>query len=333
MEHDPQHLKRQASLLDYLRRHDWTARQVGSCQEFVGLCPLHPETHPSFYVNASKNVFYCHGCSRGGDVIRFVQLYLNLSFGEAVAHLKQEISLYEPSQAEALQDALAFYQSQLHSGEGQYYLYRRGLHDPLVMRQMGIGYAPGGVLRRHMIGLGYSFDLVLQVGLLNRRGYDTFYRRIVLPCFDGDRLVNLYGRSINGAPPHRFLPRPKGGLFAWCGVRSYPDVILVEGPFDLAVLWQAGFVNTTCGFGIHLTRLQLSQLCDSLDRRVFIAFDCDPNGTGQSAAGFLAQRLANAGLTAFIVDLPEGHDPNSYFVSGATAEDFRRCLEMAEEPK
>ncbi len=42
--------------------------------EFVGLCPLHEEIRPSFYVNTRKDVFYCHGCGQGGDLIRFIQL-------------------------------------------------------------------------------------------------------------------------------------------------------------------------------------------------------------------------------------------------------------------
>jgi DNA primase len=334
MQQDLEHLKRHFPLLQYLMRHNWRARPIGSRQEFIGLCPLHQESHPSFYVNTRKNVFYCHGCGRGGDVIRFVQLYRNISFQETLAHLKQEFDRHEPSQDEILQAAFAFYQSQLCChGEALYYLHSRGVHDPALMRQMGIGYAPGGSLRRHLIQLGYASHLLLQAGLINRQGCDTFYRRIVLPCFERDRLVNLYGRSIGGAEPHRFLPRPKGGLFAWSTVCPYPAVILVEGPFDLAVLWQAGLVNTTCAFGVHLSRLQLSQLCDSHDRQVFIAFDSDPNGTGQSGARLLAQRLANAGLAVRIVELPQGQDPNSYFVSGATAEDFRRCLERAEVPR
>ena len=41
--------------------------------EYVGLCPLHEESRPSFYVNTRKDVFYCHGCGQGGDLIRFVQ--------------------------------------------------------------------------------------------------------------------------------------------------------------------------------------------------------------------------------------------------------------------
>ncbi len=66
-------LKQRVPLLEYLQRHNWKPCRTGSRQEFVGLCPLHQETHPSFYVNAAKNLFYCHGCGRGGDLIRFVQ--------------------------------------------------------------------------------------------------------------------------------------------------------------------------------------------------------------------------------------------------------------------
>jgi DNA primase len=330
MQNDLQNLKQRIPLLDYLLRRNWTARPIGSRQEFVGLCPLHPESRPSFYVNAAKDVFYCHGCGRGGDLIRFVQLSLNLSFHETLAHLEQELTLPVPAEDEVLREALGFYQRQLgrHS-EAWDYLHSRGLYDPKLIRQLDIGYAPGGTLRCHLILLGYPSDLLLQLGLINQHGRDALYRRIVFPCFDGNRPVNLYGRSIGSSVPHRFLPRPKGGLFAWSIVGTSPDVILVEGLFDLAVLWQAGFVNTTCAFGTHLTQTQFLQLSDRPDREVFIVFDSDANGAGQDGARSLAQRLHGAGLKIHIVDLPEGQDPNSYFVSGATSADFDGCLRMA----
>jgi DNA primase len=308
MSHNPQELKQRLSLLEYLQRHSWKGRPIGAHEEFVGLCPLHPESHPSLYVNAVKNVFYCHGCGRGGDLIRFVQLYLNLSFQETIAHLNNELGSSAPSEDAVLRETAGFYQCQLdgHS-EAWDYLRRRGLHDLSLIRQLNIGYAPGGTLRRHLTSMGYYFGLLLQLGLIDQRGHDAFYRRIIFPCFDGSRFSNLYGRSIdNAAAPHRFLPRrPKGGLFAWSTVGASPEVILVEGLFDLAVLWQAGFVNTTCAFGTHLTPAQFLQLSDNPNRKVFIAFDSDPNGAGQSAARSLAQRFRSVGLQAHIVDLPE----------------------------
>src|SRR6266478_6482057 len=84
---DVEKLKQRLSLLDYLRQQDWVARPAAHGDEFVGLCPLHLETRPSFYVNARKNLFYCHGCGQGGDLLRFVQLSRHLSFRESLAYL------------------------------------------------------------------------------------------------------------------------------------------------------------------------------------------------------------------------------------------------------
>ena len=328
---DLQSLKQRIPLLDYLRRHNWTARPIGAHQEFVGLCPLHPETHPSFYVNAAKNVFYCHGCGSGGDLIRFVQLSRNLSFREALVCLKQQLGLPEPGEDEAVRETVDFYQQQLgRHTEALDYLHGRGVHDAKLIEQLSIGYAPGGMLYRHMIRLGYPPDLLVRVGLIHQ-GNDAFYRRIVFPCFDGSRPVNLYGRSTGGAPPHRLLPRPKGGLFAWSIVVNYPELILVEGLLDLAVLWQAGFVNTTCALGVHLTDIQFSQLSDRPNRTVFIAFDSDP--AGQKATQALAHKLqSRSGVDVRIVDLPAGQDPNSYFVVGASAPEFEGRLRSARCP-
>lgn len=327
MRQDVESLKQRISLLEYLQRHNWTGRPIGAHSEFVGLCPLHAETHPSFYVNVVKNVFYCHGCGRGGDLIRFVQLSRQLSFRETLAHLKQLAGVPVPSQDDALQEAADFYLQQTdHHPEAMDYLHRRGIHDPRLIQQLSIGYAPGGMLYRHLTQRGYLPALLTNVGLIHH-GKDAFYRRIVFPCFDGCHVINLYGRSLSDVAPHRFLPRPKGGLFAWSTVARQHDVILVEGLFDLAVLWQAGFINTTCAFGVHLTSTQIAQLSDRPDRTLFIAFDSDP--PGRDAACVLAQTLRNAALTVRIVDLPAGHDPNIFFAAGASTADFHHCLANA----
>jgi DNA primase len=140
---------------------------------------------------------------------------------------------------------------------------------------------------------------------------------------------NLYGRSLSAtAPPHRFLPGAKGGLYLWDHARQYPEVILVEGLFDYAALWQAGFRNVTCSLGTHLNARQFRQLCDG-PRTVHLAFDADTNGSGQKAAQSLAYRLTEHGVNARTVSLPEGHDPNSFFAQGGDASQFHSLLEEA----
>jgi hypothetical protein len=49
-------------------------RRVGS--EWSGRCPTpdHEDKTPSFSINPSKNLWWCHGCLRGGDVVRLAQL-------------------------------------------------------------------------------------------------------------------------------------------------------------------------------------------------------------------------------------------------------------------
>ena len=235
MREDLEQLKQRIPLLDYLQQRNWTAHRVSAREEFVGLCPLHPETRPSFYVNARKNLFYCHGCERGGDLIRFVELAEHLSFRETVAYLQQDLAVAAESQL--LDKTAAFYQAQLHRHpEAAEYLQQRGLCDPELIEELGLGYAPGGNLRRHLTDLGYSLDLLLRTGLISNQGRDAFCRRVIFPCRQHGRVINLYGRSIGAAFPHRLLPRSKGGLFAWESVRTFSQVLLVEGLFDLAVL-------------------------------------------------------------------------------------------------
>jgi DNA primase len=166
MDTDLEELKQRIPLLEYLQRHNWRSRRVGAQPEFVGLCPLHQETRPSFYVNTGKNLFYCHGCGRGGDLIRFVQLWLDLSFQQSLAYLRQELTPANVS--ELLERTAAFYQLALHRHpEAVEYLARRGLRDHDLIEELGLGYAPGGVLQRHLRALGHPLETLLQTGLLD----------------------------------------------------------------------------------------------------------------------------------------------------------------------
>lgn len=313
-------LKQQIPLLDYLQGQDWKPVRRIAGGKVMGVCPLHADRQPSFLLDLNKNLFYCYGCGRGGDLIRFAELYHGVRFAEAMALLRRW------SGASALlQDVITFCQMQLHRHpQAVAYLQQRGLHQAEVIEELRIGYAPGRCLRAWLTTLGYPLERLERSGLVNTEGHDTFNRRIVFPVEN-----NLYGRSIGGAAPHRFLPGGKGGLYGWEKVKGCPELILVEGMFDLAVLWQAGFHNTTCALGNHLNALQIRQLCDDNRRIVYLAFDSDANGSGQQAALRLAQRLHTEGVSARRVHLPDGDDPNRFFVGGGDACAFQCLLQEA----
>ncbi len=314
-------LKQQISLLDYLQAQDWRPVRRLSRGRLMGLCPLHDDHQPSFLVDPSKSLFYCYGCGRGGDVIRFAELYHQLKFPQAVALLRQWRGL-----PPILQQAAEFYRIQLHRhGEAVAYLNERGIRSPELIEHMRIGYAPGGCLRGWLAQLGYPRQILQQAGLVTGAGYDAYIHRIVFPLE-----VNRYGRSLSAvAPAQRFLPGAKGGLYLWEQVQQCPEVILVEGLFDYAALWQAGFRNVTCSMGNQLSLQQYRQLCDR-PRTVYLAFDADTNGSGQKAAQSLANRLRKQATVVRIVSLPDGHDPNSFFLQDAGARQFQSLLEAAQ---
>ena len=58
---------------------------------FKGLCPLHGEKNPSFYVYPEQQSWHCFGaCSTGGDVFYFLMKKQNISFAEALQLLAQK---------------------------------------------------------------------------------------------------------------------------------------------------------------------------------------------------------------------------------------------------
>jgi transposase InsO family protein len=162
----------------------------------MGLCPLHGDHKPSFLVDANQDLFYCYGCGRGGDVIRFAELYHQVKFSQAIVLLCQWRG------AEPLLDEVSrFYCVQLHRhSEAVAYLYQRGIRSWATIELMRIGYAPGGCLRGWLTQLGHPLPTLRQAGLETSMGYDAYVRRIVFPL-EG----NLYGRSLSAAaPPHHF---------------------------------------------------------------------------------------------------------------------------------
>lgn len=259
MDPDGDTLQPRTSLLDYLQQHGWKIVRDHGREEVAGLCPLHRESRPSFYVNRRKQVFYCHGCGRGGGLARLIR-WLEAAPQPAVGL---------PAAEQLLERAYGFYQRELRRHEaGRAYLAWRGIHDQAVIERMRIGYTPGACLRGYLARLGYGRRALLERGLIDERGRDGFFRCLTFPLAEAG---NLYGRSLgNGIARHRFLPGSKGGLYGWTQALGFPRVIVVEGLFDVAALWQAGLPEAVAALGSHLNHSQIAD-CAGLARAFLIS--------------------------------------------------------------
>ena len=318
-------LRRRVPLLTYLAQQGWKPTAYSESDEVCGLCPLHHDSRPSFYVNRRKDVFYCHGCGRGGDVIRLAEWMHGLDFGAALATLSGQ---EEACGKRLWNDTCDFYQHQLRCNlDAQSYLRSRGIEDREIVERMRIGYAPGGCLRAYLQDLGYARAAIVSSGLIDAQGRDRLWRAITFPMAE---TASMYGRHTDPtAGRHRFLARPKGGLYGWDRARCCQTVIVVEGLFDLASLWQAGFTNAVALLGSHFNQRQQAQLCDGQERIVYLCLDADANGSGPRAARWWSHRLGQTGLRLLPVQLPGGYDPNRFFAEGGSAAQFSRYLEAA----
>ena len=74
-------IKQQADMLAIVGQYTWLRRSGRQC---VGLCPLHSESRPSFYVDPERKLFHCFGCGAGGDLFDFFMAVEGCSFYEAL---------------------------------------------------------------------------------------------------------------------------------------------------------------------------------------------------------------------------------------------------------
>ena len=283
MGEDLEKLKQRLPLLDYLRQQHWTARPSVTAPSSSDSVPLHPETRPSFYVNARKNLFYCHGCGQGGDLIRFVQLSRHLSFRQSLAYLEQQSALQRTLPPCWSKPPLSINSNSIATPKHSVISNNEDCTIPLLIKNCTWVMPPAetcGVI---------SPRKAIPSICCGASAWST--RKATTPStgawsFPAAKAgVSSTSMAAVWPPPSPIAssPAPRAACSPGKRFASSPAVILVEGMFDLAVLWQAGFRHATCALGTHLTPDQFHQLCDR-PRTVYLTFDVDANGSGQQAA-------------------------------------------------
>src|SRR5260370_39203982 len=74
-------------------------------KDFSGLCPFHQEKTPSFTVSPIRQIFYCFGCGKGGEVYNFVMDMEKCELPEAVKVVAEKCEIAIPRQKDRSPEA------------------------------------------------------------------------------------------------------------------------------------------------------------------------------------------------------------------------------------
>jgi len=278
-------------------------------KNYKALCPFHKEKTPSFMVSPERQSWHCFGCSQGGDVIKFLMLYENLEFYDALKILAEKTGVEIKSSGnrdfkarnslyEILNEAKDFYKNNLwQSRQVLDYVKERGLNEETV-KEFELGSAPDGsdILVRHLLKKGYSIRDIDQVGLAfkTERGtyWDRFRARLMFPIHNHfGKTVAFTGRIFPGNEnPNvgKYVNSPETPLFQKSkilygfhktknDIRQTGLAVLVEGQMDFLMLWQDGVKNAVATSGTALTQEHLKVLRRLTDELV-LSFDADEAG-------------------------------------------------------
>jgi DNA primase len=282
-------------------------------KNFRAVCPFHQEKTPSLMISPDKQIWHCFGCGNGGDVIKFLMLYENLEFFDALKVLAEKAGMnldvlggrdFKTYDAiyKVMEAAKEFYRTNLYkSDEVKDYLKNRGLKGETVKEfELGVALDEPDAISKHLLKKGFSIADIEKAGLVfkTERGtyWDRFRGRLMFPLYNHvGKVVGFTGRLLPGrddTKTGKYVNSPETPIFQKSkilygfhktknDIREAKSAILVEGQMDFLMMWQDGVKNVVATSGTALTQEHLKTLKKLTDDLV-LSFDSD--AAGQAAA-------------------------------------------------
>lgn len=333
-----------------------TLKKMGAA--WKGLCPFHKEKTPSFNVRQEPPIYHCFGCGEGGDVFKFMMQHERCSFPEAVETLARRFGVpipasrseFGPDMKEreellaALEAAAQHFTRVLWSAAGtkaREYLLGRGFKKETLERVRAGAARDAWDDMLSTLGRTFSNELLLNAGLVapgkdGKRPYDRFRARALFPILnEAGKVVGFGARSLDGSEP-KYLNSPETPVYqksrllyglSWAreAIRREGRIVLMEGYLDVARAHEHGVSEVVATCGTALTAGHARTL-----RRFapIVVLNFDQDEAGQAAAQKSFDVLCTEGLDVRVVELPQGHDPDTY-LKEVGAEAYRERLQQA----
>lgn len=298
-------------------------------------------------------MWHCFGCGAGGDVFSFIMRIENVNFMEAAQLLAERLGISfqwdrrESERGKLLEicEICAKYWNNVllnrpEGEKGREYLLKRGLKMETIKEFM-LGYAPTDI--REILEIlkkqGFTQEDLLKSGSFTKRDeglHLIFAGRVIFPILSPEgKVIAFGGRALDDSQP-KYINSSETLLFkkgrvlyglhlAKKHIAERKTAILVEGYMDAISLYEAGVGNVVATLGTALTEDHL-RILKRYANELFLAFD--PDSPGMNAALRATPLLESAQLSAKVVQLPVGKDPDTY-VKEEGREAFEALLEQA----
>ena len=331
---------RQASDILLIIEKDTQLRARGD--QSLGVCPFpeHDEKTPSFSVSSSKQVYYCFGCQRSGDIFTYLQEQRGWNFVEAVEFLASQARIPLPSLSakQSRKTSQLSHAFKLNEKAAKFYydcLLKQDRNAPVwkylneraytkdSIEDFRLGYAPkGSTFLRHL--KPEELPLAKELGLIGQKNegnkYDNYRDRLMFPIisarhqvqgFGGRVLDNSLPKYINSKESEVFQ---KGNSFYGLNLsakflKQENLALVVEGYTDYISLFQRGIKNLVATLGTALTSGH-ARLLKKYVGTVVLIFDGDD--AGMRAAERSLPLLLAEGLEVKSITLPDKQDPDNF---------------------
>lgn len=332
---------------------------------YVGLCPFHEDSSPSFYVSPAKNICKCFACGEGGSTVHFIMKHEQLSYFDALRFLakKYNIEVEERELTDEQKKAYSERESLFILNEyardsfvknihehiegktvGLSYFKERGFRDDIIKKfQLGYSLEQKDAFSQEATRAGYKKEFLTKTGLSIEREdgnlIDRFRGRVMFPvhtlsgkviAFGGRILkkVENTGKYVNSPESEIYHKGNElyGIYFAKQAITKVDCCFLVEGYTDVISMHQAGIENVVASSGTALTHGQI-RLIHRFTNNVMVIYDGDAAGIKAALRGI--DLLLEEGMNIKVVLLPDGEDPDS-FARKQNAESLNKYIKEHE---
>lgn len=231
---------------------------------YVGLCPFHNDSNPSFSVSPTKGICHCFTCGKGGNAINFLMELEQMTYPDALRWLAKKYKIEiqereltnEEKQRESERESMFivndwaakyFQDILLHDVDGiaigMAYFRGRGFRDDIIRKfQLGFALPKRTALAEAAKAAGYNPKYLVDTGLCfkvdkdeagNKSGedkiLDRFSGRAIFPWFSvSGKVVAFGGRVLDS--------RTKGISQKYV---NSPDSVIYHKERELYGLYQA----------------------------------------------------------------------------------------------